>query len=116
MAEYDTAKGIVIRVVYRWLLGTPSSVKVVTAVRLGKLSGALQRESIKTHYDRVHDVAYVGLLSGKIVETLEVASGIYYDVDTYGEILGVEIFNYSRYRVDEDDSLSIFEQLPVPSR
>lgn len=115
VAEYDTAKGIIIRVVYRWPTDNPGSVEVVTAVRLGKLRGALQRELITTHYDRAHDVAYVSLLSGKIAETLEVASGVYYDVDAYGEVLGVEVLNYSRYRMGEDDSASIFERLPVPT-
>lgn len=113
VAEYSTSKGIIIRVVYHLLPDTPSSVQVVTAVRFGKLRGALQRESITTHYDRAHDVAYVSLLSGRITETFEVASGVYYDVDAYGEVLGVEILNYSHYRVDEDDSRSIFERLPV---
>lgn len=65
---------------------------------------------------RVFWVAYVGLLSGRIAETFEVASGIYYDVDAYEEILGVEILNYSRYRVGEDDLGSIFERLPVVVR
>lgn len=115
IAEYDTSKGIVIRVVYCWLPDAPSSVQVVTAVRLGKLKGASQRESITTHHDRAHDVAYVSLLHGRIAETLEAASGIYYDVDAYGEILGVEILNYSHYCAGEDDSQSIFERLPIPA-
>lgn len=116
IAEYDTSKGIVIRVVYCWLPDAPSSVQVVTAVRLGKLKGAMQRESITTHHDRDYDVAYVSLLHGRIAETLEAASGIYYDVDAYGEILGVEIFDYSQYETGGDSSLSIFERLPIPVR
>ena len=116
VAQYDTSKGIVIRVVYCWLPDAPNSVQVVTAVRLGRLKGAMQRESITTHHDRAHDVAYVSLLHGRITETLEAASGIYYDVDAYGEILGVEIFDYSHYCVGEEDSQSIFERLPIPAR
>jgi len=114
VAEYDTAKGIVIRVVYRWLTtGVESSAQVVTVVRLGKLKGATQRASIDTHHDCDLDVAYVGLQHGKIAETIEAGEGIYYDLDSYGEILGVEIISYSHYGTAEGDSSSIFERLPV---
>ena len=111
VAEYDTKTGIVIRVVYR--LADPGSVQIVTAVRLGKHEGAWQRELIKTFYDRAHDVAYISLLHGEIAETLEVASGIYHDVDSFGEVLGVEVFDYSRYK--EGISLSIFERRLIAS-
>ncbi len=113
VAEYATSTGVIIRVVYRWLTKSlESSAQVVTVVRLGKLKGATQSASIDTHHDRDLDVAYVGLQHGRIAETIEAGEGIYYDLDSYGEILGVEIIGYSQYQT-EGDSLSVFERLPV---
>ncbi len=113
VAEYATSKGVIVRVVYRATL--EGSRHVIIAVRLGKLKCASQNASIETVYDRAFDVAYVGLLSGRIAKTIEVSSGVYYDLDSYGEILGAEVLDYSRYRDDEGTSLSIFERLPAPS-
>jgi uncharacterized protein YuzE len=76
--------------------------------------GASQSAPIKTMINHALDVAYVGLLSGRIAETIEVSSGVFYDLDSYGEILGVEILDYSRYQDTEGKSVSIFERLPTP--
>lgn len=116
VAEYTTSGGAVIRLVYRVETDGPENiVHVVSVIRLGKLRGALQQGPIETLHDQALDVAYVGLLSGKIAETVEAGSGVYYDLDNYGEIVGVEIFDYSRYQTDEGDSRSVFERLPIPS-
>ncbi len=58
---------------------------------------------------------WVALLSGRIAETNEVAEGIYYDLDPNGEIVGVEIFAYSRYPDRSDDGLGVLEHLPIAS-
>lgn len=116
VAEYTTSGGAVIRLVYRVATeGLENSVHVVSAIRLGKLRGASQKGPIETLHDQALDVAYVGLLSGRIAETIEAGSGVYYDLDGYGEIVGVEIFDYSRYQTGEGDSRSVFERLPIPS-
>lgn len=117
MAGYTTSEGTKIRLVHR-VMAEPvgGSVHVISAIRLGKLRGASQQGPIVTLHDQALDVAYVGLLSGRIAETIEVDSGVYYDLDGYGEIVGVEIFNYSRYQAGEGDSRSVFERLPIPSR
>ena len=103
VAEYATSKGVIVRVVYHATL--EGSCHVITAVRLGKLKCASQNAPIETVYDRAFDVAYVGLLSGRIAETIEVSSGVYYGLDSYGEIRGVEVLDYSRYRNDDGTSL-----------
>lgn len=117
IAEYATSKGVIIRIVYRFLL-TPSegsaggSAQVVTVVRLGNLRGAAQTAPIETVYDQRLDVAYVGLLSGRITETTEVGCGVYFDLADDGEVVGAEILNCSRYQLGENDSASLFERLP----
>lgn len=116
IAEYETSKGVVIRVVYRSTPKVPESLlHVITVVRLGKLRCAFQNEPIKTIYDRTFDTAYVALLSGRIAETIEVGDGIYYDLDNYGEIVGAEVFNFSRYGTGDSSSLDILERLPSPT-
>lgn len=116
LAEYVTSTDVVIRVVYRPIHEAPGSpLHVVTVIRLGKLKRASQNAPVKAVYDRTFDVAYIGLLNGRISETVEVSDGIYYDLDSYGEIVGVEIFNYSRYQAGDEKTLSIFERLPVPT-
>lgn len=113
IAEYTTSKGVIIRVVYRSLLGTArDSVHIVTAARLGKLRGASQSAPIETVHDQLIDVAYIGLFSGKIARTIEVGHGVYFDLDDDAEVVGVEILNYSRYQTGENDSVSLFERLP----
>ena len=117
VAQYTTSGGAVIRLIYRLATdGSENTVCVVSVIRLGKLRGASQRGSIETLHDQALDVAYVGLFGGRIAETIEAGSGIYYDLDSYGEIVGVEIFDYSRYHTGEGDTRSVFERLPVPSR
>lgn len=56
----------------------------------------------------------MGLLSGRIAETIEVGDGIYNDLVNYGEIIGAEILNYSWYQTRDGDALDIFERLPSP--
>lgn len=117
VAEYTTAAGAVIRVVYVLMPeAAEHSLYIVTAIRLGKLKGAFQRGPIETIHDRACDLAYVGLLHGEIAETVEEADGIYYDLDSYGDVLGVEICGYSQYQTAEGDLLSIFERLARPAR
>lgn len=116
IAEYVTSKGVVVRVVYCSTPEVPGSpLYVITVVRLGKLRCAFQNAPIKTVYDRTFDVAYVALLSGRIAETVEVGNGIYYDLDNYGEIVGAEVFNFSRYGTGDGSTLNILERLPSPT-
>lgn len=117
IAEYATFKGVVIRVVYRLPFTPPAdsaggTVHVVTVVRLGNLRGAAQTAPIATVRDQRLDVAYVGLLSGRIAKTTEVGCGVFFDLADDGEVVGLEILNYSRYQPGENDSASLFEGLP----
>lgn len=115
VVEYTTSAGSVVRVVYLLTPGASEcSFYIVTVIRLGKLKGAFQRGAIETVHDRSCDLAYVGLLHGRMAETVEAGEGIYYDVDHHGEILGVEISNYSRYQTGGGDAMSVLERLPVP--
>lgn len=114
LAEYATSSGTLVRVIYR-LVPEEQERQVISAVRLGRSKGALQTAATGTVYDPLFDVAYVALLSGRIAETTEVAEGVYYDLDPYGEIVGAEIFGYSRFERSENEGLSILERLPIPA-
>ncbi len=94
VAEYTTSSNATIRVVYQYLPGAISPI-VLSVIRLGKLKGATQRLAAGTYYDHTLDLAYVAFLNGKIAKTIEVALGIYDDLNEYDEILGTEVFDYS---------------------
>ena len=94
IAEYTTSSKAVIRVIYLFIPGA-SGPFVVSAVRLGKLSKANQRAEIGTHHDSALDIAYIALVNGEIAETMEAGNGIYCDLDGFGEIIGMEMFDYS---------------------
>lgn len=53
-------------------------------------------------YDRVADALYLKLRDGRIADSIEVSEGVILDLDGKGMILGVEILNYSRSKVDID--------------
>ena len=113
VAEYTTTSNVIVRVIYQYLPGAAAPF-VISAVRLGKFKEATQSRPVGAHHDRSLDLAYVALLSGKITETLEVASGIYCDLDNAGEVMGMEIFNYSRYEDSAgDNALGTLKRLPL---
>jgi uncharacterized protein YuzE len=42
------------------------------------------------------DVGYVQLRKGRIVETVEIRPGILVDIDSKGEVLGIEVLSLSK--------------------
>lgn len=63
----------------------------------------------RTLYDLQFDVAYIALLNGQIVETVEVREGVCYDLDTYGGVCGIEVFEYSRHKSSDGELSSILK-------
>jgi uncharacterized protein YuzE len=50
---------------------------------------------MKISYDPKHDVMYLKLTDGKIVDTIEVEKNILIDYGEQGEMIGIEIINAS---------------------
>ena len=53
-------------------------------------------------YDRVADSLYLKLKTGRVADSIEVSEGVILDLDEEGGVLGVEVLNYSKSRVDVD--------------
>ena len=51
-------------------------------------------------YDRLADALYIRLRDGKIVESDEVAPGIIVDLDENNEIIGIEVLQVSKRKLD----------------
>ncbi|MGC8933291.1 MAG: DUF2283 domain-containing protein [Candidatus Methanodesulfokora sp.] len=51
-------------------------------------------------YDAYADVLYVKIREGKVVESDEVENGIILDYDPNGNIIGIEILDFSRRKID----------------
>ncbi|MEB2836843.1 MAG: DUF2283 domain-containing protein [Desulfurococcales archaeon] len=54
---------------------------------------------VKLRYDRVADALYVKLKEGEIADSEEIAEGIIVDYNREGEVVGVEILQFSKRRV-----------------
>jgi len=55
---------------------------------------------LRVKYDRAADALYIKLRDGKIVESDEVAPGIIVDLDENNEIVGIEILDVTKRRLD----------------
>jgi len=51
-------------------------------------------------YDAYADVLYVKIREGKVVESDEVENGIILDYDINGNIIGIEILDFSKRKID----------------
>ncbi len=59
-------------------------------------------EELRVSYDRVADALYIRLREGKVSDSIELNEGIVVDLDERGEIVGLEIINFSKSGVDLD--------------
>lgn len=53
-------------------------------------------------YDPVADALYIRVKNDKVVDSLEVDGDIIVDFNEHGEVVGVEILNFSKSSVDLD--------------
>jgi uncharacterized protein YuzE len=60
--------------------------KIIKKIKLNKV----------INYDRKYDVLYIGLKKGAEEEFVEVSPGINVELDSKGEVIGIEILNASR--------------------
>ncbi len=59
-------------------------------------------EELKVSYDRVADALYIRLREGKVADSVELNEGIIVDLNERGEIVGLEIIDFSKSGVDLD--------------
>jgi len=59
-------------------------------------------EELRVSYDRVADALYIRLREGKVSDSIELNEGLIVDLDERGEIVGLEIINFSKSGVDLD--------------
>lgn len=50
---------------------------------------------MKFNYDTIADAAYLKMNDGKITKTVEMKNGVVVDVGEKGNIIGIEILNFS---------------------
>ena len=55
---------------------------------------------IRVSYDRVADALYIKLKDDKIVDSDEIAPGVIVDFNDKGEIVGIEVLEFSRRDID----------------
>jgi len=55
------------------------------------------KEHAKSHYDKKHDILYLGLKHGDEEEFVEIANGVNAELNDKKEIIGIEIFKASKF-------------------
>jgi uncharacterized protein YuzE len=50
---------------------------------------------MKFNYDTIADAAYLNVNDGKVAKTVEMKNGVVVDVGEKGNIIGIEILNFS---------------------
>jgi uncharacterized protein YuzE len=50
---------------------------------------------VNFYYDTIADAAYLNVNEGKVVKTLEMKNGVVVDLGEKGNIIGIEILNFS---------------------
>ena len=59
-------------------------------------------EELRVSYDKVADALYIRVKEGKVSDSVEVNERIIADLNERGEIIGLEILNFSKSGVDLD--------------
>jgi len=68
---------------------------------------------MKFNYDTVADAAYLNVNEGKVAKTIEMNSGVVVDVGEKGNIIGIEILNFSAQQNIKKLRESAREGLPI---
>lgn len=55
---------------------------------------------MKIEYDKKADAKYIHLKSGKVAKTIEKKPWLFFDCDSNGEVIGMEILNASKHPVN----------------
>ena len=57
----------------------------------------MDKNKVKMWYDEETDILYLSLKEGRAVDSEEIEENIRVEYDKQGEIIGLEIYNISRY-------------------
>lgn len=68
---------------------------------------------MKFDYDTVADAAYLKVNDGKVAKTVEMKNGVVVDLNEKGNILGIEILNFSAQQNITTLEKAVKEGLPV---
>jgi len=68
---------------------------------------------MKLNYDTVADAAYLNVNEGKVAKTVEMKNGVVVDVGEEGNIIGIEILNFSAQQNIRKFQESAKEGLPI---
>lgn len=60
----------------------------------------------KIRYDPEADAAYVKIKSGTISDTIEVSEDMFLDVDSRKHIIGLEILNFSKKKINLNELIA----------
>jgi uncharacterized protein YuzE len=55
---------------------------------------------LKLKYDRASDALYIKLKEGRVADSEEITPGVIVDYDEHGEVIGIEILQFSKKRID----------------
>ena len=62
---------------------------------------------LNINYDSVADAIYIRISSGEIIESEELKEGIIVDYIDEGEIVGIEILDYSKRNLDLNELIKL---------
>jgi uncharacterized protein YuzE len=68
---------------------------------------------MKFNYDTIADAAYLKVNEGKVSKTVETKNGVVVDLGEKGNIIGIEILNFSAQQSIKKLQESVKEGLPI---
>jgi uncharacterized protein YuzE len=54
----------------------------------------------RVKYDPLADALYIKVKEGEVSDSLELREGLIVDLDDKGEVIGIEILNFSKTKID----------------
>ncbi|MFA6446049.1 MAG: DUF2283 domain-containing protein [Candidatus Paceibacterota bacterium] len=68
---------------------------------------------MKFNYDTIADAAYLNVNEGKVAKTVEMKNGVVVDLGEKGNIIGIEILNFSAQQNMKNFQDLVKEGLPI---
>ncbi|MEM3712209.1 MAG: DUF2283 domain-containing protein [Thermoproteota archaeon] len=59
----------------------------------------------RVRYDPLADALYIRVRNGNIVDSIEIRENVIADFDQNGEVVGIEIINFSKSKIDIGEML-----------
>lgn len=68
---------------------------------------------ISSHVDEEVDAAYARFTNERVVKSVPIDEDFIFDLDANGNVVGVEILNFSDYGDDKNSYVSALEHMPA---